>query len=433
MQDNISTHPDTGRALALEASGNMRGAQDVYRTLLDQARQGSRQKKEVELWNRGFLQSFAKLGQWDKLAAEMVKEVGDDLEGVWVKEKQHLVAPLLESHLHLLLEQPHSPNNIFGFLTGALKHKEKKVVLLEQGAVEVAAMLTYKKHFGEALTILSKALVKRRLECFQHGGRRNMDLLALQAGTELEEYLLEKTGHAVQKKCRTDPMPGDNLCAWDNILSLRTLYGAKSNATSAAVLAKSYSKLCNAALSQSNISMVLRSLRNLKQTLGVTETEPELQEMHDHLHAKAWVLLTSQAKDKPAADRFSKLFRHFLKHHREAGTKSRVLVETKVCVFTQLLTIVEEEEDVLTSHAVEATMKQEQDRQELRHLLGALDLKSGLEVQMMSALQEQSRMGGDQNVGENHQAVANFAFKQWRKEDEKTWDMSVMVVRHQMK
>jgi len=259
-----------------------------------------------------------------------------------------------------------------------------------------------------------------------------MDLLGLQAGTELEEYLLERTGQADQGKCRTDPIQGDDLCAWDNILSLRSLYGAKSNATSATVLAKSYSKLCNAALSQSNISMVLRSLRNLKQTLGVIEKEHELHEMHDHLHTKAWVLNTSQAKDQPAAERFSKLFRYFLKHQREAGTESRFSVETKVCVFTQLLTIVEEEEE-LTSQAVEATMKQEEDRLKLRHLLGVLDLQPGLEVQMMSVLQEQSNMGGGQNTGENHQAVANFAFKQWRKRDEKSSEMSVMVVRHQMK
>ena len=431
--NNISTHPDTGRALALEASGNMKGAQEVYRTLLDQAREGERTMQEIDLWNRGFLQSFAKLGQWDKLAAEMVKEVGNDLEGVWVKEKQHLVAPLLESHMHLLLDQPDCDNNIFGLLDGALKTRDRRAIVVEQGATEVAAVLAYKKRYPEALLILSKALAQRRLECFQHG-RRNMDLLGLQAGTELEEYLLEKTGsgQAAQVKCRTNPLPDDNLCAWDKILSLRSLYGAKSNAPSAFILAKSYSKLCNAALSQNNIFMVLRSLRNLKQTLGFggMEAESELREMHDHLHTKAWVLRTSQAKDQPASERFSKLFRHFLKHQREAGTTSRVLVETKVCVFTQLLTIAEEEEE-LTCQAVEATMKQEQDRRELRHLVGVQDLKSGLGVQMMLTLQEQLNMG-DHNTGEHHQAVANFAFKQWQKRNEKSSEMSVLVIRHQI-
>ena len=70
MKNNLNTHPKTGEALALETSGNLKGAQDVYRELLDQARQG-RQRQEVDLWKRGFLSSFAKLGQWDKLAAQV--------------------------------------------------------------------------------------------------------------------------------------------------------------------------------------------------------------------------------------------------------------------------------------------------------------------------------------------------------------------------
>lgn len=428
LQNNIKIHPDTGRALTLEANGDVRGAQELYRTLMAHSKEG-RQRQEVELWNRGFFSSFAKLGLWDRLAAEVVKEVGDDLEGVWVK--QYLMAPLLESHMHCLLDQPSTTanNNIFGLLNSAFKDKERKGVLLEHGATEVAALLTYKKHFGQALGILSKALVQQRLECFQ-SCRRNVDLLGLQAATELEEYLLERTGQAVQGRWRTEPLPADNLSAWDNILSLRSLYhGARSKPISAVVMAKSYSKLCNAALSQSNYIMVLRSLRNLQQQLGGTKSEPEFKEMsdyHDLLFAKAWVLKTTQANDLPGVDIFSKLFRKYL---AEARKKSSFLVETKICVFTQLLSIVEDKGEDLTCQAVEATMKDEQDRSELRHLLGAVDLQSGLEVQLMSALQEQSKR---ENSGENHQAIAEFAFKQWRKGGEKRSEMSVMVVRHQM-
>ena len=54
----------------------------------------------------------------------------------------------------------------------SFKNKERKAVLVEQGATEVAAMLAYKKHFGEALAILSKALEEEEgafspvIDCF---------------------------------------------------------------------------------------------------------------------------------------------------------------------------------------------------------------------------------------------------------------------------
>lgn len=90
----LATHPDTEAALALEARGELRAAQEVYRRLLDA--RAARLPQEEELWSKGFYQSFATLGQWEKLAKEVEVRAGGDLEGVW-EGKEHLVGPLLSS------------------------------------------------------------------------------------------------------------------------------------------------------------------------------------------------------------------------------------------------------------------------------------------------------------------------------------------------
>ena len=177
-------------------------------------------------------------------------------------------------------------------------------------------------------------------------------------------------------------------------------------------LAADYRRLCEASLLQTNYSMVLRCLRNMKTLM---DGDKELQQQHDLLYSKAWVLNTSLAAGFNTTDKFSKLFRHFLKHRAAVGGDKSVLLETRVVVFTRLLAMVVEESSVTTS-AVEATMRQEEDRQALRQALGSegTSLRAGLEREVMAAMLEQQEAARGEEVGRSHQAVADFAFKLWR-------------------
>ena len=201
----LATHPDTEAALALEARGEVRAAQDIYRRLLDTRPAGLPQ--EEALWTKGFYQSFVTLGQWEKLAKEVEVAVGGDLEGVW-EGKEHLVGPLLSSLTHQLADQPALDNQVFTFLSKALKDKGRKAVVIEQRPVEVAAMLAFKKKRMEAAVIAGREVARRRLAVFGRGGGGLVRLLHLQAAAEMEEFTRE-TGE--RAGWGAEPEPGDHL------------------------------------------------------------------------------------------------------------------------------------------------------------------------------------------------------------------------------
>ena len=417
----LATHPDTCRALEMEASGKLREAQDVYRGLLDGDREG-RLEEEVALWTRGYWESFQQLGQWERLHSELVVRVGEDLEGVW--GDQGLIRPLLASHTHLLLDQPECPNNIFTFLSRNLKVKEKKRVLVDKSPVEIAALLASKSRSGEALSVLGKALSMQRLECFRAGKVEVGRLLELQGAQELECLLQEASNSSSQEAWGCAPLPLDPLAPWDTILSLRRLR-LQAQPQQSALLARDYLSLCESALQQRNYSMVLRCLK-ISQSL--VKEEPGLQERHELLYSRAWVLRTSTLPSPDPCDRFSKLFRHHLKHKAGPGG-SALSVETSLAVFSCLLALVEQEPG-LSGEGVEATLRKEEDRVALRILQEPGGLVAGLQKEVWGTLGAQLGLArGEEGEGKSHLAMASLAFRLWQRGEEQ-W--AEEAVRHQL-
>ena len=224
----ISTHAQTEVALNFESVGEFSEAQKVYQELLgNQDLVDHHLEQEVQLWKKGFYESYQKEDQWDKLASRINSDLNGDLSGVWEsKSSEAMLGPLMESHTHQILDKPDLPNSMFEFLNKSFSDKNKMSALKKQNIFQFASFLACKGKNAKALNYITNATQRWKIETFERNlfCPRNLGKLhMLQAKMELKNYLTYQTAPSKgnystehqQLWARSTPQENDDLKSWD--------------------------------------------------------------------------------------------------------------------------------------------------------------------------------------------------------------------------
>ena len=450
----ISTHSQTEVALNHEGNGNYGEAQKVYQQLItNQDLIENHLQQEVELWKKGYYESYQKLGQWDKLAKQVETDLNGDLSNVWNPSFTNtLLGPLMESHTHQILDEPDQPNSIFGFLNKSFGDRSKMSILKKHHILQVASLLACKGKHAEALSHISRAIETWRIDTFDQsilGTRDAGKLHHLQALVELENYLIcetsvVKTTRGKEKLWKKSfPLQDDELKAWDDILSLRRLYlretsskmevddvyspnGETSKLSS--VLADNYTKLCGAALNQNNYAVTLRTLKIMQPLI----VDQRLKEEHDSLYLDAVMLKAKKDSALNPSDKFCMLFRRFNKFETTYGNDSSQFATTKIKLFENLYAFTKEDANLQPSRIL-AQLQYDTDKNKFKSIFGAGNdhnlLISCLEKQILGAHEMMINRGKD--LGVEFLNLANFCFN-IQKENEDSADYSEIIIKNHL-
>jgi len=409
----ITCHPQTLVALNHESNSEWGEVQKVYKELVTNYELiDNRIEQEVDLWKRGYYESFQKLGQWDKLAKQISEDLDGDLNNVWEKQRSStLLEPLMESHTHQILDEPSQKSDIYGFLNQCFLDKNKRIQLKKECSLQVAALLATKGQHAKALSYITKAVDMFRISTFNQnvllGKNSTSSLLQLQAFVEIQDFLWQKSSGKINLNGTSEmwsksfPLEEDDLKTWDDVLSLRRAYlrhsddamemedmYSKTNGAAdiiSTTLASNYIKLCDSALSQRNYAVSLRMLKIMQPLLG---SNPSLRRDHDSLYTKAVVLRAHKVPNTTNTDVFCMLFRQFNKYEasfEDVEEYPASFFETKRVVYSNLFDV--SNGDDLDAKQIRLQLKYEKDKGAFDDLLsrGNIPLQKCIQEQIIDA------------------------------------------------
>ena len=322
----MNIHKDTAIALNYETTGEWASARRVYEGLYNNEQLVEHHRsQEIVIWNKGFYESYMKLGEWDKLSST-INQNYPCLSDVWKSsQKDSIIPALMASSMHL--DAQDNKNDIYSFLNDCRLVKEKMDYLKRHSSLQLSQLFGAKGHYSDGFKICKNAKESLRLQIFAHKqvstGNEESKLLQLQALHECEHILstLNTDQHYYTEKLWEENTPGLNtqLDAWDNILSIRELLVNKTEGMDVVgadqspskmkrLLGQCYVSLGESSAEQINLPLTKRSLLKLKPFMGNDE---ELKRKRISIVTKVHVVnyYSKRKSEMTAVDNFCKIFK----------------------------------------------------------------------------------------------------------------------------